>query len=172
MSCPRVGNPQVGVSASCPVTAFAGTHSTYPRRDSHAELTWMASCKHLWFTHLQMVIHPGTNLDRHQRITVKSNGNWTTRRYANSRIANSQTGHLVDWSTRRLDNSRTGQIADWTTRRCHQRLCVLSFHSFGGICETASCPVRDLSSPRVDQSARCPVRELAIRELAYPRVFH
>ena len=42
--------------------------------------------------------------------------------------------------------------------------------AFGGICETASCPVRDLSSPRVDQSARCPVRELAIRELAYPRV--
>ena len=34
----------------------------------------------------------------------------------------------------------------------------------------ASCPVRDLSSPRVDQSARCSVRELAIRELAYPRV--
>jgi len=27
---------------------------------------------------------------------------------------------------------------------------VLSFRSFGGICETASCPVRDLSSPRVD----------------------
>jgi len=42
----------------------------------------------------------------------------------------------------------------WTTRGCHGRLCVLSFRSFGGICETASCPVR----------------ELAIRELAYPRV--
>jgi len=33
-----------------------------------------------------------------------------------------------------------------------------------------TCPVRELSSPRVDQSARCPVRELAIRELAYPQV--
>ena len=44
----------------------------------------------------------------------------------------------------------TGQLADWSTRR----LCVLSFCSSGGICETA----------------RCPVRELAIRELAYPRV--
>jgi len=41
------------------------------------------------------------------------------------------------------------QLADWTTRGCHRRLCMLSFRSFGGICETASCPVRDLSSPRV-----------------------
>jgi len=29
----------------------------------------------------------------------------------------------------------------WTTRGCHRRLCVLSFPSFGCICETASCPV-------------------------------
>jgi len=43
-------------------------------------------------------------------------GNWTTRGYANSRIAKSRTGHLADWSTRGLDNSRTGQLADWTTR--------------------------------------------------------
>jgi len=74
------------------------------------------------------------------------------------------------WTTRGYANSRTGRLADWSTRGCQRRLCVLSFHSFGGICETASCPVRDLSSPRVDQSARCPVRELAFRELAYPRV--
>ena len=38
--------------------------------------------------------------------------------------------------------------------------CVLSFCSFGGICETVSCPVRDLSSPRVDKCASCLVREL------------
>jgi len=62
-------------------------------------------------------------------------GYWTTRGYANSRIA----------------NSRTGQVADWTTRGCHRRLCVLSFRSFGGICETASCPVRELAYPRVVQ---------------------
>ena len=43
-------------------------------------------------------------------------GNWTTRGYANSRIAISRTGHLADWSTRGLDNSRTSQLADWTTR--------------------------------------------------------
>ena len=76
---------------------------------------------------------------------------------------------LADWTSRGLDNSRTGQVADSTTRGCQQRLCVLSFR-FLVIRETASCPVRELSSPRVDQSARCPVRELAIRELANPRV--
>jgi len=54
------------------------------------------------------------------------------------------------WTTRGYANSRTGHLADWTTRGCHWRLCVLSFRSFGGICETASCPVRDLSSLRVD----------------------
>jgi len=43
-------------------------------------------------------------------------GNWTTRGHANSRIANSRTGHLADWSTRGLDNSRTSQLADWTSR--------------------------------------------------------
>ena len=52
-------------------------------------------------------------------------GYWTTHGYANSRIA----------------NSRSGRLADWTTRGCHWRLCVLSFRSFGGVCETASCPV-------------------------------
>jgi len=56
------------------------------------------------------------------------------------------------------------------TRGCHRRLCVLSFRSFGGICETATCPVHEMTSARVDQSARCPVRQLAIRKLAYPRV--
>ena len=109
-----------------------------------------------------------------------SDGYWTTRGYANSRIANSRTGHLAVWSTRGLDNSRTGQVADWTTRGCHRRLCVLSFPvwrhlqdrelSSPRLVQSASWLVRELSSPRVDQSARCPVRKLAIRELAYPRV--
>jgi len=93
------------------------------------------------------------------RYFAEPTGYWTTRGYANSRIANSRTGHLEDWSTRGLVNSRTGQVADWTTRGCHRRLCVLSFRSFGSMRD------RELSSPRVDQSARCPVRELA-----YPRV--
>ena len=43
-----------------------------------------------------------------------SYGNWTTRRYANSR-----TGHLADWSTRGLDNSQTSQLADWTSHGLH-----------------------------------------------------
>jgi len=76
-------------------------------------------------------------------------GYWTTPGYANSRIA----------------NSRTGRLASWTSRGCHRRLCVLSFRSFGGICETATppvvqsatSPVRELTSPRVGVSASCPV---------------
>jgi len=35
---------------------------------------------------------------------------------------------------------------------------------------SASCLVRELTSPRDVQSANPPVRELTIRELAYPRV--
>jgi len=55
------------------------------------------------------------------------------------------------WTTRGYANSRTGRLADWTSRGCHRRLCVLSFRSFGGICEIASCPVRELAYPRVVQ---------------------
>ena len=47
-----------------------------------------------------------------------------------------------------LDNSRMPSAT----------VCVVFL--FGGICETASCPVRDLSSPRVDWCAICLVREL------------
>jgi len=82
-------------------------------------------------------------------------GYWTTRGYANSRIANSRTGQLADWTSRGLVNSRTGQVADWTTRGWHRRLCVLSFPFWRHLWD------RELSSPRVDQSARCPVRELS-----------
>ena len=31
-----------GASASVYISAFAGTHCTYPRRDGQAELTWVA----------------------------------------------------------------------------------------------------------------------------------
>jgi len=44
-----------------------------------------------------------------------------------------------------IDSEVTGQLADATGD------CVLSFRSFGGICETASCPVRELAYPRVVQ---------------------
>jgi len=60
---------------------------------------------------------------------VHVRGNWTTRGYTNSRIANSRTGHLADWSTLGLDNSCNSQLADWTShvldnsrsRRCRQK---------------------------------------------------
>jgi len=45
---------------------------------------------------------------------------------------------------RLLDISRTGQLVD----AIGNFACLVFL--FGGICETASCPVRDLSSPRVD----------------------
>jgi len=52
-----------------------------------------------------------------QYVCYKTVGYSTARGYANSRIANSQTR----------------QVVDWTARGCHRRLCVLSFRSFGGI---------------------------------------
>jgi len=45
-----------------------------------------------------------------------ADGYWTTRGYANSRIANSRTGRLADWTSRGLVNSRTRQLAYWTSR--------------------------------------------------------
>jgi len=47
----------------------------------------------------------------------------------------------------------TGQLADATGD------CVLSFRSFGGICETASCPVCELSSYRRGQSVSKPINQ-------------
>ena len=96
--------------------------------------------------------------------------NWTTRGYANSR-----TGHLADWSTRGLDNSRTSQLADWTSRgldnsrscRCRQtgKLSTQSRRWHPRVVQSATCPVRELSSPRVDQSV-----SRLVCKLAYPRV--
>ena len=85
-----------------------------------------------------------------------THSNWTTRGYANSWIANSRTGYLADWSTRGLDKSRTGQLAvshaAKRTKTKHAKSMVAS----------ASCPVRESSSPRVGNprvgvSASCPV---------------
>ena len=35
----------------------------------------------------------------------RNDGNWTTRGYANSRIANSRTGQVADWTTRGLTDA-------------------------------------------------------------------
>ena len=58
------------------------------------------------------------------------------------------TGQLADTPTRGLptrglDKSRTGQLAD----DIGDFVCLVFL--FGGICETASCPVRELTSARV-----------------------
>jgi len=54
---------EASASRSVPVyiSAFAGTHCTYPQRDGQAELTWVAGHIREWFTHLQMVTHSSTN---------------------------------------------------------------------------------------------------------------
>jgi len=75
-----------------------------------------------------------------QCVCYKTVGYSTTRGYANLRIANSRTGHLAD---------DTGDIACLVFVLLADR-------------ETASCPGRDLSSPRVGNpqvgvSASCPV---------------
>ena len=62
-------------------------------------------------------------------------GNWTTRRYANSRIANSRTGHVADWTTRGL--------ADAAKRTKARKVA-------GGIRELSSPQV---GNPRVGVSA-------------------
>ena len=61
----------------------------------------------------------------------------------------------------------TGQLAD----AIGDFACLVLL--FGGICETASCPVRDLSSPRVGNprvgvSASCPVTILNARIISSP----
>jgi len=113
-------------------------------------------------------------------VDTRLGGYWTTRGYANSRIANSRTGHLVDWSTRGLVNSRTRQLAYWTSRgldnsrsrRCRQKgkLSTKSRRWHPRVVQSATCLVRALTSPRDVQSASRPVRELAIRELSNYRL--
>jgi len=87
-------------------------------------------------------------------------------------LATPVTGQLADTPTRGLptrglDISRTGQLADKTSRGLGNSrmppatLCAyLSF--FWPFIETASCPVREMSSlrvgsPRVSVSVSCPV---------------
>jgi len=122
-------------------------------------------------------IEPRTN--GRQRTSLE--GKWTTRRYANSRIANSWTGHLADWSTRGLDNSRTSQLADWTSRRLDNSQSRIpskerklsstqSRRWHPRVVQSATCPVRELTSPWVDQSTRCPVRESSSPRVGNPRV--
>jgi len=88
-------------------------------------------------------------------------GKWTTRGYANS-----QTGHLADWTSCGLDNSRTSQLADSRMPPKERKLSTQGRRWHLRVVQTATCPVRELSSPQDVQSASRPVRELAIRELS------
>ena len=116
--------------------------------------------------------------------TSSSVGYLTTRRYANSWIAISQTGHLVDWSACGLNKSWTRQLANppavavlvVITLICTGMACFCSKFKLV-ICYVILCPYYDaiktkttsatsgsihgLTSPRLDQSARCPVHELS-----------
>ena len=67
----------------------------------------------------------------------------------------------MDWSTHGLDNSRTSQLTDWTSRGLADAAKRTKTKHAKSPVAFASCPVRELSSPRVDQSARCPVRKLS-----------
>ena len=92
-STPRVGNPRVGVSASCPVTllhgGFAPRHSVgaLPMVRTGARPPDIQSCPP---TSNDLSLPTGAWKRKGRE------GNWTTRGYANSRIANSRTGHLAD----------------------------------------------------------------------------
>ena len=108
----RVGNPRVGVSTSCQVKAKFH-YASWFEAGSELVPSWFEAGR-----------RPASNLSAisFEPASVMEFGFYlTTRGYANSRIANSQTGHFADWSTRGLDNSRTGQVADWTARG--YRLC-------------------------------------------------
>ena len=113
----------------------------------------MVACDYRWRSEAAKLASTSTNSWSFRRRALPD-GNWTTRGYTNSRIANSRTGHLADWLTRGLDNSRTSQLADWTNRgldSSRSRRCAKRTKT-----KHAMSPVA---------SASCPVREVAIREL-------
>jgi len=81
--------------------------------------------------------------DRVDRLVVQpamsiQYGNWTTRRYANSRIANSLTGQVADWTTRGLADAAK------RTKTKHAKSPVAS----------ARCPVRELAIRELSSNLR------------------
>ena len=110
-----------------------------------------------------------TCVDRARRLGSSSTTFSVTKKSEVSSIESPQP--QVDMSHRLLDNSRIRQLADWTTRvlvnsRTRQLadangdFACLVFR-FLAIPETASCPVRDFTSPRDVQSASWRIRELS-----------
>jgi len=93
-----------------------------------------------------------------------------TRGLPNRRLDISWTGHLADWSTHALVNSRTGQLAVSQMPPKERKLSTQSHRWHPGVVQSATCPVRELSSLRVDQSARCPVHESSSTRVGSPRL--
>jgi len=89
-------------------------------------------------------------------------GYWTTRGYANSRIANLRTGQLADRTSGGLVNLRTRQLADATSDFACLVFVLLVASARPRVVQSVTCPVREMSSPRVGNprvgvSASCPV---------------
>ena len=72
-----------------------------------------------------------------------------TRGFANSRICQLADCQLTDWTSRGLVNSRSSQLADWTTRALADSAKRTKAEHAKSPVASASCPVRDLSRPRV-----------------------
>jgi len=93
-----------------------------------------------------------------QRKTTQSaarhriHGNWTTRGYTNSRITNSRTGHLADWSTSGLDKSRTGQLVVSQMPLKERKLSTQSRWWHPRVVQSVSWRIRELSSNRIHVS--------------------
>jgi len=64
-------------------------------------------------------------------------------------LDDSRTGHLADWSTRGLDNSHTGQVADATGDFACLVFVLLAASVRPQVVQSATCPVRELTSTRV-----------------------
>ena len=123
----------------------------------------MITCTHI---HASALLVASVGSYSCANLSPHFDGNWTTRGYADSRIANSRTGHLADWSTLGLDNSRTSQLADWTTPVSQMPPKRKTKHAKSPMA-SASCPIGESSSPRVGNprvgvSASCPVTILII----------
>jgi len=84
----------------------------------------------------------------------------------------SRTGQLADCTSRALVNSRTGQLAVSQMPPKERKLSTQSRRWHPRVVQSATCPVRELTSPRDAQSASRPVRELAVGVSASCRVTH
>jgi len=137
-----------GRRCKTPQAAFIKSHRATqvatPRQPGFKPTFTNALCNYSWLLNW-LVADLNFNF-WHQFVTAVTGqlADTPTRGLPTRGLDDSRTGHLADWSTRGLDNSRTGQLAD----AIGDFACLVIL--FGSICEIASCPVHDLSSPQVD----------------------